>query len=72
MIDVLYVDEPSTFEEISQNDNWKAVMDEEIHSIEKNRTWDLVELPKHKQTISCKWVYKTKFHSDGTLKHQKT
>ena len=35
-------------------------MDEEIEAIEKNDTWDLVDLPKDKNLIGVKWVYKTK------------
>ena len=35
-------------------------MVEEIQSLHKNQTWDLVELPKGKRAIGCKWVYKKK------------
>ena len=34
-------------------------MDEEIKSIEKNDTWQLVSLPKGHKAIGVKWVYKT-------------
>lgn len=46
-------------------------MNEEIYYIKKDGIQDLVELLKHKQTINCKWVYKTKFYFNGILKHQK-
>ena len=26
----------------------------------KNGTWDLVELPKDRKTVGCKWVFKLK------------
>ena len=35
-------------------------MVEEIQSLHKNQTWELVELPEEKKTIGCKWVYKKK------------
>ncbi|KAG8496957.1 hypothetical protein CXB51_008164 [Gossypium anomalum] len=35
-------------------------MQEEIESLHKNRTWDLVKLPKGKKVIRCKWVFKKK------------
>ena len=33
----------------------------------KNETLKLVPLPKGKNVIGCKWVYKTKFKSDGAI-----
>lgn len=35
-------------------------MNEEFDSLVRNETWDLVELPEGRQTISCRWVYKLK------------
>ena len=37
-------------------------MNEEIDAIERNRTWDLVDLPANKTSIGVKWVYKTKLN----------
>lgn len=34
----------------------------------KNETWDLVPLPAGVKPISCKWVYKVKRRSDGSVK----
>ena len=46
-------------------------MDEEIEAIEKNQTWQLVNLPEGKDEIGVKWVYKTKFNGDGNVvKHK--
>ena len=63
--------EPSCFENACTNDLWMKAMEEEMHSIEKNETWELVELPKDKKCIGCKWVYKTKYNSDGTIEKHK-
>ena len=38
-------------------------MNEEMESIKKNDTWDLIDLPKEKECIGVKWVYKTKYKS---------
>ena len=46
-------------------------MEEEYESIMKNNTWELNELPKHKNPIGCKWIYKTKFNADGSINKYK-
>ena len=46
-------------------------MDEEIECIEKNQTWELVDVPKDKDVVSVKWIYNTKQDADGNVqKHQ--
>lgn len=56
-----------TWEQAIKIDEWKDAMMEELSSIEKNRTWKLVELPEHKKAIEVKWVFKTKYKSDGSM-----
>lgn len=46
-------------------------MRDEHESIIRNKTWDLVELPKNKQPIGCKWLYKPKFKADGSIEKYK-
>ncbi|CAL2254987.1 unnamed protein product [Prunus armeniaca] len=46
-------------------------MEEEIKTIEKNKTWKLVDRPKDKEIIGVKWVYKTKFNPDGSIQKHK-
>jgi len=29
-------------------------------ALRKNGTWNLVELPKDRKTVGCKWVFKLK------------
>ena len=38
-------------------------MQSEISSIEQNKTWELVPLPKGQKVLPCKWVFKKKFTS---------
>ncbi|KAH7550154.1 hypothetical protein JRO89_XS13G0144400 [Xanthoceras sorbifolium] len=57
------VGEPSTYSEaISCDDSakWLVAMQEEVESLHKNRTWDLVKPPKDKKIVGCKWVFKRK------------
>lgn len=42
-------------------------MVEEYESIMKNDAWDFVPRPKVKFIIGCKWVYKEKNASDGSV-----
>ena len=35
-------------------------MQEEMQSLEKNGTWDVVRLPKQKKAVRCKWIFKRK------------
>ncbi|GKC67885.1 uncharacterized mitochondrial protein-like protein [Tanacetum coccineum] len=42
-------------------------MQKELQALETNHTWELVLLPPGKTPIGCKWVYRIKFHADGTV-----
>ncbi|RLN33815.1 retrotransposon protein, putative, Ty1-copia sub-class [Panicum miliaceum] len=35
-------------------------MHEEMQSLEKNCTWEVVPLPEKKKTVHCKWIFKRK------------
>uniref|UniRef100_A0A2N9I5J0 Integrase catalytic domain-containing protein n=1 Tax=Fagus sylvatica TaxID=28930 RepID=A0A2N9I5J0_FAGSY len=59
--------EPSTYSEASKSPHWCEAMTAEIQALEANQTWCLTSLPHGKVPIGCKWVYKVKLRSDGTL-----
>lgn len=42
-------------------------MESEIHSIEKNQTWELINLPIGAKTIGVKWIYKMKLNGLGEV-----
>ena len=46
-------------------------MDEESRSLMVKNTWDLVPLPKGRKLVRCKWVYRTKYASDGSVERLK-
>ncbi|XP_014661273.1 uncharacterized protein LOC106804512 [Setaria italica] len=46
-------------------------MAEEIAALERTHTWDLVPRPANVRPITCKWVYKVKTRSDGSLERYK-
>ena len=47
-------------------------MKEELDALSKNYTWDLVTLPHGKSVVDCKWIYKIKTRSDGSIECYKT
>ncbi|RVW26239.1 Retrovirus-related Pol polyprotein from transposon TNT 1-94 [Vitis vinifera] len=68
---VLFVADPTTFEEAVEKEEWCSAMKEEIAAIEKNETWELVELPEDKNVIGVKWVFRTKYLADGSIQKHK-
>ncbi|KAI5321949.1 hypothetical protein L3X38_031021 [Prunus dulcis] len=46
-------------------------MDKEIQALEQNNTWSITPLPAGKHPIGCKWVYKVKYNSDGSVERYK-
>ena len=46
-------------------------MNKEIAAIQRNKTWELMNLPKGKKAIGVKWVFSTKFHADGSIQKHK-
>jgi hypothetical protein len=64
-------DEPRTFSQAVKSPLWREAMEKEIEALEKNDTWSLISLPPNKKPIGCKWVYKIKYRSDGTIERYK-
>ena len=54
------VSDPIFFEDAQTDDKWCKAMEEELLAIQKNQTWDLVNLPEGKKAIGLKWVFRTK------------
>jgi hypothetical protein len=53
-------------------DDWKEAVCSEIDSILSNETWELVDRPYGCKPMGCKWMFKKKFRSDGTIDKYKT
>ena len=57
------IHEPATYTKAvvsGDREKWISAMQEEMQSLEKNGTWDVVRLPKHKKAVRCKWIFKRK------------
>ena len=46
-------------------------MKEELDALTKNHTWDLITLPPGQYVVGCKWIYKIKTRSDGSVERYK-
>ena len=71
MSKVVQIPDPNSFEEEKGEKKWVNEMQEEIDALVENKTWDLVKLPKEKNVVGCKWVYKTKHDSNGNVSRHK-
>ncbi|RVW42190.1 Retrovirus-related Pol polyprotein from transposon RE1 [Vitis vinifera] len=50
---------------------WKAAMNEEMKSLQKNETWELVECPPGKKPVECRWIYTVKYKADDSIERFK-
>ncbi|CAL9004610.1 unnamed protein product, partial [Prunus brigantina] len=62
---------PTRVEEALKSREWAEAMDEEMRALQKNSTWEVVELPKGKKPVGCRWVFTVKYKADGSLERYK-
>jgi hypothetical protein len=65
------IHDPKTFVEASSHPDWDTIMNEEYCSLMVNNNWDLVPILKGRKLVICKWAYKTKYASDGSVERHK-
>uniref|UniRef100_A0A2N9FWE2 Integrase catalytic domain-containing protein n=1 Tax=Fagus sylvatica TaxID=28930 RepID=A0A2N9FWE2_FAGSY len=65
------ITEPPSYTVASKHSKWCTAMDEEFQALQQQATWTLVPLPDSKNVVGCKWVYKLKHHSDGSIARYK-
>ncbi|CAI7857154.1 unnamed protein product [Closterium sp. NIES-54] len=50
----------------------QKAMESDLKSIEENGTWELVELPEGRKSITSKWLFKIKSDADGKIERYKS
>lgn len=63
--------EPQSYDEVVCHPHWQEAMATELKALKDNNTWSLVPLPMGHKPIGCRWVYKIKYNSDGTIERYK-
>ena len=63
-------DDPKSYKEaMASRDSifWKEAVNDEMNSILSNNTWVLVDLPTVSKPIGCKWIFRRKYNTNGSL-----
>jgi hypothetical protein len=62
---------PKDWKCAKQDPKWKDAMKEELLALQKNKTWELVDLPAGKKAVGCKWVFTIKQTPEGKVDRYK-
>ncbi|XP_021827589.1 uncharacterized protein LOC110768200 [Prunus avium] len=71
LLTVLENTEPTCFSQATTHPKWCAAMSEEINALLRNKTWSLVPPSSNHTPVECKWVFRIKRNSDGTIERYK-
>ncbi|PKU88027.1 Retrovirus-related Pol polyprotein from transposon TNT 1-94 [Dendrobium catenatum] len=63
--------DPTTYAEANKSVEWRQAMAAEFLALQQQGTWDLVQPPSDATVLGCKWTYRTKLHSDGSVAKHK-
>ncbi|RVW79021.1 Copia protein [Vitis vinifera] len=69
---IIQVIEPRNYSEAVVYLEWQEAMWSKLQALQANGTWTLTSLPAGKTSIGCRWVYKIKHCSDGSIERYKT
>lgn len=64
-------DEPRNYKQAITDAKWVEAMNGELSALEENDTWSITDFPPVKQAIACKWLYKIKYNTDGSVNRYK-
>ncbi|PKU75882.1 Retrovirus-related Pol polyprotein from transposon TNT 1-94 [Dendrobium catenatum] len=63
--------EPTTYNQALKNEHWRSAMSQEFQALQAQATWDLVPYSTDKNILGCKWIFRTKYKSDGSIARYK-
>ncbi|VVA36579.1 PREDICTED: Retrovirus-related Pol poly from transposon, partial [Prunus dulcis] len=50
---------------------WAEAMNIEMDALQKNNTWDIVDLPKGTKPVGFKWMFTVKYNEYGIVERYK-
>ncbi|KAK9049437.1 hypothetical protein SSX86_031595 [Deinandra increscens subsp. villosa] len=68
---LLSSNDPKTHTSALKREEWKKAMITELLALHKNNTWSLVPRPPNRNIVGSKWLFRTKYRSDGSIERRK-
>jgi hypothetical protein len=62
---------PANYRSALADPNWRATMADEYQALLDNNAWRLVPRPPSANIVIGKWLFKHKYHADGSLARHK-
>ncbi|KAK0580980.1 hypothetical protein LWI29_008358 [Acer saccharum] len=59
--------EPTTVVQALKDPNWRRAMSEECNALVRNGTWELVPPEVASNIVGCKWIFRIKRKTDGSV-----
>nr|GEU88454.1 ribonuclease H-like domain-containing protein [Tanacetum cinerariifolium] len=65
------IKELTSYSEGAKDSRWVEAMNLEMEPFNRNRTWEVTDLPTDRKPIGSKWVFKVKYKSNGEVERFK-
>ena len=62
---------PRNVQEALNDLNWKLAVMEEMNALRRSGTWEILDPPRGKKIVGCKWVFTIKCNADGSVERYK-
>lgn len=62
---------PPKIHEALKDPKWKEAVFEELKALNENKTWEVVDMPKGKKLVGCKWIFTVKVGKNGIIERYK-
>lgn len=62
---------PKNVQEAMSDPKWKNAVMEEMNTLIKNNTWDVVTLLANQKVVACRWVFSVRHNTNGSVERYK-